>query len=114
MSIKQEHMVGFAVGIGAAAAGYYLYRKNQAQVDQFLKEHGIEMPSPATVDAESLTLEQSVAEKERLEDLIAEREMDHPPRAKPGTGQACPPAQASKTQEDELICCGWARAPCLS
>jgi hypothetical protein len=75
MAVKQEHIMGFAVGIGAAAAGYYLYRKNQTQVDQFLKEHGIDMPGPAVIDAEALTLEQLVSEKERLEDLIAEREM---------------------------------------
>jgi len=83
MAIKQEHAVGFAVGIGAAAAGYYFYRKNQAKVDQFLKEHGIDMPSPATIDAESLSLEQLVAEKERLEDLIAEREMAEAPTPAP-------------------------------
>ncbi len=83
MAIKQEHMVGVAVGIGAAATGYYFYRKNQAKVDQFLKEHGIDMPSPATIDAESLSLEQLVAEKERLEDLIAEREMAEVPTPTP-------------------------------
>jgi len=83
MAIKQEHAVGFAVGIGAAAAGYYFYRKNQTKVDQFLKEHGIDMPAPATIDAESLTLEQLVAEKERLEDMIAEREMAEVPAATP-------------------------------
>ena len=79
MAIKQEHVVGFAVGVGVAAAGYYMYRKNQTQVDQFLREHGIDMPSPAAVDAESMTMEQLVAEKERLEDLIAEREMAEAP-----------------------------------
>jgi hypothetical protein len=92
MAIKQEHIVGFAVGVGAAAAGYYLYRKNQAQVDQFLKEHGIDMPSPAVVDAESLTLEQLVSEKERLEDLIAEREM-----AAPAAESTAPAEPARKT-----------------
>jgi len=99
MAIKQEHMVGFAVGIGAAAAGYYLYRKNQAQVDQFLKEHGIDMPSPATVDAESLTLEQLVAEKERLEDLIAEREMDHAPAPSPEPAKPTPQRKRRKRRK---------------
>ncbi len=99
MSIKQEHMMGFAVGIGAAAAGYYFYRKNQAQVDQFLKEHGIDMPTPATIDAESLTLEQLVAEKERLEDLIAEREMAEAPAPSPEPEKTAPKRKRSKRKK---------------
>lgn len=75
MALKAEHMTGFAMGIGAAAVGYVMYRKNQAKVDRFLREQGIDIPSPAMVDVESLSLEQLVAEKERLEDFIAEREM---------------------------------------
>lgn len=75
MSMKSEHLTGFAVGLGAAAVGYYLYRKNKGQVDQFLREHGIDMPSDPVVDTEALSLEQLILEKERLEDIIAEREM---------------------------------------
>lgn len=75
MGMKSEHLTGFAIGLGAAAAGYYLYCKNKSQVDQFLKEHGIEIPSAPAVDTEGLSLEQLILEKERLEDLIAEREM---------------------------------------
>lgn len=78
MSMKSEHLTGFAVGLGAAAVGYYLYMKNKTQVDQFLKEHGIDMPSGPVVDAANLSLEQLILEKERLEDMIAEREMTQP------------------------------------
>jgi len=74
MQLRNEHVTGFVVGLGAAAAGYYLYRKNQPQVDAFLHKHGIEMPAGATRDPGAMTLEQLVTEKERLEDLIAERE----------------------------------------
>lgn len=74
MQIKNEHVTGFVIGLGAAAAGYYFYKKNQPQVDAFLSEHGIELPAAAGVDPKSMTLEQLVAEKEALEDLIAERE----------------------------------------
>ena len=28
-SIKKEHLVGAAIGVGAVAVGYYLYKKNQ-------------------------------------------------------------------------------------
>jgi len=75
MGMKTEHMTGFVVGLGAAAVGYYFYSKNKTQVDQFLKEHGIDMPSSPVVDVASLSLEQLILEKERLEDTIAEREM---------------------------------------
>lgn len=78
MGMKSEHLTGFAVGLGAAAAGYYLYLKNKTQIDQFLKEHGIDMPSGPVVDCASLSLEQLILEKERLEDIIAEREMSQP------------------------------------
>jgi hypothetical protein len=78
MSMKSEHLTGFTVGLGAAAAAYYLYSKNKTQVDQFLKEHGIELPGSPVVDSASLSLEQLILEKERLEDLIAEREMTPP------------------------------------
>ena len=74
MQIRNDHLTGFAIGLGAAAAGYYFYRKNQPQVDAFLRKHGIELPAGAAADPGAMTLEQLVAEKESLEDLIAERE----------------------------------------
>ncbi len=83
MSMKSEHLTGFAVGLGAAAVGYYLYSKNKTQVDQFLKEHGIDVPSSPVADAANLSLEQLILEKERLEDIIAEREMAQPESVAP-------------------------------
>ena len=29
-SIKKEHLVGAAIGVGTVAVGYYLYKKNQS------------------------------------------------------------------------------------
>ena len=40
-SIKKEHLVGAAIGVGTVAAGYYLYKKNQNKVDSFLRKQGI-------------------------------------------------------------------------
>ena len=74
MQIRSEHITGFVVGIGAAATGFYYYKKNQPQVDAFLRKHGIELPAGGTADTGSMTIEQLIAEKETLEDLIAERE----------------------------------------
>jgi hypothetical protein len=75
MAINSDHLTGFAVGVGVAAVGFYMYKKNQRQVDAWLREQGIEVATPGTVDATSMSFEELVAEKEHLEDLIAEREM---------------------------------------
>ena len=75
MNITSQHVTGFFVGVGAAAAGYYFYKKNQAKVDDFLRRQGIQIPEYSHHDPASLSLEELVAEKERLEDLIAEIEL---------------------------------------
>jgi len=75
MALNSQHVTGFVVGLGAAGLGYYVYKKNQKQIDEFLKSQGINLPGSAEKDYSSLTLEELVAEKERLEDLIAEMEM---------------------------------------
>ncbi len=75
MAISNDHLTGFVVGVGAAAAAYYYYRKNQPQVDDFLRKQGIELPSlQMQRDLTDWTIDDLVLEKERLEDLIAERE----------------------------------------
>ena len=40
-NIKKEHLVGAAIGVGAVAVGYYLYKKNQNKVDNFLRKQGL-------------------------------------------------------------------------
>ena len=75
MAIKAEHITGFVAGLGLAGAGYYLYKKNRTKVDEFLRKQGIEMPGSSGGDYSEMSLHDLVAEKERLEDMIAEREM---------------------------------------
>lgn len=75
MPINSQHIKGFAVGLGVSALGFYLYKKNQARVDEFLAKQGIHMAS-ASRDYTSMTIEDLVREKENLEDLIAERELE--------------------------------------
>ena len=75
MNLTSQHLTGFVVGVGAAAAGYYLYKKNQTQIDDFLRRQGIQMPESSSKDYSRLTLEELVTEKEHLEDMIAEREL---------------------------------------
>ena len=74
MQITRDHLTGFLVGVGVSGLGFYLYRKNQSKVDDFLRRHGIELSDGGPVDYAALTLEQLVQEKERPEDLIAARQ----------------------------------------
>lgn len=76
MAVNSQHVTGFVVGLGAAGLGYYVYKKNQKQIDEFLKSQGINLPTSPGADYSEFTLEELVAEKERLEDLIAERELE--------------------------------------
>jgi hypothetical protein len=72
--MTQDHITGFAIGVAATALALYAYKKNQVTIDEFLRKNGINVPASAPRDLTRLTLEDLVAEKERLEDLIAERE----------------------------------------
>lgn len=74
MAINSDHVTGFAVGVGAAALGFYLYKKNQHQVDAWLEQQGIQVPKESGKNPSAMTLEELMREKERFEDLIAERE----------------------------------------
>jgi len=74
MPITTQHVTGFVIGLGVAAAGFYLYKINQKRVDDWLEAQGIQLPRAGASDPGSLTLEELVREKEKLEDLIAERE----------------------------------------
>lgn len=74
MAISSQHVTGFVAGLGVSALTFYLYKKNQAKVDQFLSEHGIQVSSVMSRDPESMSLRDLVKAKEDLEDMIAERE----------------------------------------
>lgn len=75
MSVNSDHVTGFVVGLGAAALGLYLYKKNQSEVDQWLQQQGINIPYSDSKSEASMSLEELMREKERLEDVIAEREI---------------------------------------
>ncbi len=99
MQIRSEHVTGLIVGLGAAAAGFYYYKKNQPQVDAFLRKHGIDLPAGGGIDPAAMTIEQLIAEKETLEDLIAEREYaasQTPETPAPAAGEKAPEAPGRK------------------
>ncbi len=77
MAITSDHVTGFVVGMGVASLGLYMYKKNEAQIDEWLRRQSINLPFPGfqTKDQSGMSLEELLREKERLEDLIAEREM---------------------------------------
>jgi hypothetical protein len=74
MAVNSQHLTGFAIGLGASALGFYLYKRNQSKVDAFLGQHGIQIASAFEKDPQSMTLKELIMAKEELEDLIAERE----------------------------------------
>lgn len=76
MAIKSQHVTGFAVGLGISAISFYLYKKNQAKVDRFLNDHGIQVSSLMERDPDSMSLKELIKAKEDLEDMIAEREYE--------------------------------------
>ena len=71
MSVNSDHVTGFVVGLGAAALGFYLYKKNQTEVDQWLQQQGINIPHGDGRNEAKMSLEELMREKERLEDIIA-------------------------------------------
>ncbi len=88
MAITSQHVAGFAVGLGASALTFYLYKKNQAKVDQFLSDHGIQVSSVMSRDPESMSLKELVKAKEDLEDMIAEREHEESQSAEKTSSKA--------------------------
>jgi predicted transcriptional regulator len=87
MALSSQHVTGFLIGLGASAVGFYLYKKNQHKVDDFLAKQGIRVPGGKTRDFTAMSLEDLVSEKEHLEDLIAERELrSQAPEEKPAEG----------------------------
>ena len=72
-AITKNHLVGAAVGVGVAAVAFYLYKKNQAKVDEFLRKQGINIKTSSCASLENLDIEGLTEMKEHIEDLITEK-----------------------------------------
>lgn len=86
MMITNDHLVGFAAGTAVTALALYWYDQNRERVDRFLQSQGVGpgqpgmpwqqapqyAPPPAASGDQKPTMEELMAQKERLEDMIAE------------------------------------------
>ena len=90
MTISSDHVTGFVVGVGVASLGFYMYKKNEAQIDEWLRGQSINLPFSGfqAKDQSGRSLEELLREKERLEDLIAEREMAEKSKAQDASAPA--------------------------
>jgi hypothetical protein len=70
--INSSHVTGFLVGVAATLGGLYYYEKNKDQIDAFLANQGLKF-SGNTKGSKEPNLQELMRQKERLEDLIAER-----------------------------------------
>jgi hypothetical protein len=101
MPVTSQHVTGFVVGLGVAAAGFYFYKMNQKQVDTWLESQGVHLPGSSASDYSSMTLEELVRQKETLEDLIAEREYaaEQKPAAKKPSRKGVRTGTKTKTRQ---------------
>ena len=74
-SFSNLNLSGFLMGAGVTAVGFYVYKKNQDRIENFLRDQGINVPMNSCRDFGQMELEELVSTKETIEDIIAEREM---------------------------------------
>ncbi len=75
MGISSQHFTGFAIGLGVAALGFVIFRKFQGKGGKSALGQRTDQPLTAARDEAAASLEELMLEKERLEELIAEREL---------------------------------------
>ena len=73
--MTRDHIIGAALGIGIAATGFYLYKKNQDKIDEILRSHGMDIPVNENKPLNNMSVEELATLKEKIEDIIAEREL---------------------------------------
>ena len=71
--VTKNHLVGAVVGVGLVGVAFYLDKKNQAKVDEFLRKQGINIKTSSCSSLENLDIEGLTEMKEHIEDLIAEK-----------------------------------------
>ena len=74
--ITRDHVTGALIGVGVVAAGYYIYKKNQSQVDSFMKKQGINLPNNMGKDYRHMSVVELMETKELIEDILAEKQIN--------------------------------------
>jgi hypothetical protein len=78
MAFNQDFLMGFVSGTVVGAVGYRLYEQNGAQLNRLVQDSPLNMIPQNTLRLGAgyePTVEELVAQKEKLDDLIAEREL---------------------------------------
>ena len=74
--MSKDHILGFVGGVACTAAAFAWYSQNREKVQEFLavqeKAMSFARPAAAGEPAQKPTLQELMAQKERLDDLIAE------------------------------------------
>ncbi|WP_413304366.1 hypothetical protein AA0X95_00835 [Bacillus sp. 1P10SD] len=71
MAFNRDFLMGFVSGTVVGAVGYRLYEQNNGQLKSLIQNNvpALSFQAPRA----ELTMEELVSQKERLEDLIAEK-----------------------------------------
>lgn len=72
MVLTRDFLIGFLAGAVTGVVGYRVYEQNSGQLQRILRPE----VGQVNTDGAEPDLEDLVAQKERLEDLIAERKME--------------------------------------
>lgn len=71
MALNKDFLVGFLSGTVVGAVGYRLYEQNGGQLQRLIQPQGA---FNQTMSSYQPSMEELVAQKERLEDMIAEKQ----------------------------------------
>lgn len=74
MALNKDFLMGFVSGTVVGAVGYRLYEQNSGQLKSLIQPQGGFTQFESIGTSAQPTVEELVAQKERLEDLIAEQE----------------------------------------
>lgn len=79
MVMNKDFLFGFVSGTVVGAVGYRVYEQNQGQLSQLIQnpvQHSMNSLQQA-LPKQDITLEDLISQKERLEDLIAEKKVSN-------------------------------------
>ncbi|MED1472177.1 hypothetical protein [Bacillus salipaludis] len=73
MALNKDFLMGFLSGTVVGAVGYRLYEQNSGQLQRLVQPRGT---FPQAAGSFKPSVEELVAQKERLEDMIAELQVN--------------------------------------